>query len=100
MIRLLMIVATVGWSTASLGLVNAERFRSGKFAEGFSGNVDGTVSLTKGNVDVLDLGATGRLQYQTRNANTILDQLADELNKPEMFGDRFLLLADVRFAQN
>lgn len=45
--------------------VNAEVLRPNPFREGWSGGVDASVAVTRGNVEVFDLGGAGRVQYQT-----------------------------------
>lgn len=45
--------------------VNTEALRPNGLKAGFSGNIEGNFSLSKGNVDLLDIGGAARLQYQT-----------------------------------
>ncbi len=45
--------------------VNAEVLRTNPLGEGWSGGIDGSLALNRGNVDLLDIGGAARLQYQT-----------------------------------
>jgi hypothetical protein len=59
-------VATLALSAgAARAQVNAEALRPNLLKPGFSINLDGTLSLARGNIDLFDLTAAGRVQYQT-----------------------------------
>ncbi len=45
--------------------VNAESLRPNPFKPGWSGSVDGSFALSRGNIELLDVGGSGRIQYQT-----------------------------------
>ncbi|MCK6544485.1 DUF481 domain-containing protein [Myxococcota bacterium] len=65
----LVTTAAVTWpSTALANPVNAEVLRPNPFREGWSGGVDGSLALSRGNVELLDLGGAARVQYQTLHA--------------------------------
>lgn len=52
-------------SSSAQAQVNAEMLRQNLFKPGFSINLDSSVAVARGNVQVLDIGASGRIQYQT-----------------------------------
>ncbi len=72
--------------------VNAEGFGSELLADGFSGAAEGKLSVSRGNVDVVDVGASGLLQYQT-----LYPQASDE--RPPFIHQRVLLTGNLRFAE-
>lgn len=45
--------------------VNAEVLRANPLREGLSGGLEGSFALARGNVELLDVGGAGRIQYQT-----------------------------------
>lgn len=52
-------------SSAQANPVNAEVLRPNPFRPGWSGGLDGSFSLSRGNVDLLDVGGGARVQFQT-----------------------------------
>lgn len=52
-------------ASPALGQVNAEILRPNPFKPGFGAVLDGTFAVARGNVEVVDAGVSGRLQYQT-----------------------------------
>jgi hypothetical protein len=52
-------------SGPALAQVNAEILRPNPFKPGFGAVFDGAFSVARGNVEVVDVGVSGRLQYQT-----------------------------------
>lgn len=52
-------------SPAAAQTVNAEALRRTQFDAGWSGDITGAFSFWRGNVDYLDVGAAGSVQYQT-----------------------------------
>lgn len=62
-------LATLATLTLSAGVaraqVNAEGLRSNLLKPGFSINLDSSISVARGNIDLFDLQAAGRVQYQT-----------------------------------
>ena len=50
---------------AARAQVNAEMLRQNLLKPGFSINVDGAFSAARGNVELIDVGASGKIQYQT-----------------------------------
>ena len=52
-------------TTARANPVNAEVLRPNPFREGWSGGVDGSFALSRGNIELLDVGGGARVQYQT-----------------------------------
>ena len=52
--------------------VNTEKLRTGDPAPGFSGWIDGTVNLRRGNVQLLQVGLGARLEYNTEQHFTFL----------------------------
>lgn len=61
----LMLGLTLSANTSTANPVNTEALRPNALKEGFSANLEGSFSLSKGNVDLLDVGGAARLQYQT-----------------------------------
>jgi hypothetical protein len=51
--------------STAFGQVNAEVMRPNPFREGWSGSADGSFALNRGNVEIVDVGAALRVQYQT-----------------------------------
>jgi Protein of unknown function, DUF481 len=49
----------------ALAQVNAEVLRPNPLREGWTGGLDGNLALARGNIDLLDVGGGGRVQYQT-----------------------------------
>jgi Protein of unknown function, DUF481 len=58
-------VLTLSAAGATRAQVNAEMLRQNLLKPGFSINIDGTFAVARGNVEVIDVGAAGRIQYQT-----------------------------------
>ncbi len=53
------------WTDASAAQVNTEILRPAREREGFSADLDASLSLSRGNVEELDLGGMLKAQYQT-----------------------------------
>ncbi|MBL8680459.1 MAG: DUF481 domain-containing protein [Myxococcales bacterium] len=51
-------------SSAAAAPVNAESLRPNLFRAGWSGGLDANFALSRGNIDLLDVGGAGRVQYQ------------------------------------
>lgn len=45
--------------------VNAETLRPNPLRDGLSGGLEGSLALARGNIELLDVGGAGRIQYQT-----------------------------------
>jgi len=79
-------------SPASAQTVNAEALRRNQFDDGWSGDITGAFSFWRGNVDYLDLGGSGSVQYQTLHPH--------EKDDPVPYvAQRALLAANGRFAE-
>jgi hypothetical protein len=52
-------------TTARANPVNAEVLLPNPFREGWSGGVDGSFALSRGNIELPDVGGGARVQYQT-----------------------------------
>lgn len=53
-------------TTARANPVNAEVLRSNPFREGWSGGVDGSFALSRGNIELLDVGGPSRPRGSSR----------------------------------
>jgi Protein of unknown function, DUF481 len=49
--------------------VNAEVLRPNPMRVGWSGGIDGSLAIARGNIELLDVGGGGRVQYQTLHPN-------------------------------
>lgn len=56
---------SLGAARVASAQVNAEMLRQNLLKPGFGIHLDTTLSVARGNVEVLDVGASGRIQYQT-----------------------------------
>lgn len=52
-------------SAVARSQVNAEALRPGPVRSGWSGGLDGSLALSRGNIELFDLGGAGRVQFQT-----------------------------------
>jgi hypothetical protein len=78
--------------SAAWGQVNAEVLRPNLFRAGLSGGLDGSLALARGNIELLDLGGAGRIQYQTLHPATSSAALP-------FVAQRVFLAANGRFAE-
>jgi hypothetical protein len=62
-----LLTSLIAASRTASAQVNAEAAAPSKNAlkAGFSGGLDGSLSISKGNIDLVDVGGAGRVQYQT-----------------------------------
>lgn len=91
----LLLALTLFASRGDANPVNTEALRPNALKGGFSGNLEGSLSLSKGNVDLLDLGGAVRLQYQT------LYPQADEQDKeaPRQVSQQAFIQSSAQFSQ-
>ena len=59
------LLAVLAVSSPALAQVNAESLRPNPLRAGWSGGVEGSFALSRGNIELLDIGGGGRVQYQT-----------------------------------
>ncbi|MFN0062622.1 MAG: hypothetical protein ACKVPX_08900 [Myxococcaceae bacterium] len=78
--------------------VNAEVLRPRAFHAGWSGGVDGSFALSRGNIELLDVGGGGRVQYQTLHPVAQIDP-ATPAPVPYV-AQRVFVTASARFAEN
>lgn len=78
--RRAMVSGWVAWWSAAMfaaapasAQVNAEVLRANPFRAGWSGGVDASLALARGNVELLDVGGAGRLQFQTLHPPSATD---------------------------
>lgn len=76
--------------------VNAESLRPNPLRAGPSGGLDVSFALLRGNIELLDVGGGGRIQYQTLHPQSPEAQAAHRL---PFFAQRALLTANGRFAE-
>jgi hypothetical protein len=98
-----MALAAVGALSAEVahaGPVNAERLRGEAPANGWLASLDARFALARGNVDRLDLGYGGLLQYQTLHpAGVGFGRRRPVAGADPFFHDRWLLLTDGAFTR-
>ncbi|CAN5777043.1 hypothetical protein BH09MYX1_BH09MYX1_44020 [soil metagenome] len=58
-------VAAFACARPGLAQVNAEALRANSLSPGWSGGVDLSLALSRGNIELFDPGGAGRIQYQT-----------------------------------
>ena len=75
--------------------VNAESLRPGPSRAGWSGGLEGSFALYRGNVELLDVGGGGRVQYQTLHPQA---PPAGGQPPPPFVAQRTFLTANGRFA--
>jgi hypothetical protein len=74
--------------------VNAESLTREPFEAGLSGGLSGRLSFSRGNVDYLDVGGSGQVQYQT-----LFEQADAPEKRPPFVRQRIALLGSSRFAE-
>ncbi|MEM1032963.1 MAG: DUF481 domain-containing protein [Myxococcota bacterium] len=79
-------------ATADAQTVNAEALQRNEYTPGWSGNLTGSFAFWRGNVDYLDVGGSGSVQYQTLYPH-------DEDDPVPYVRQRGFLAANGRFAQ-
>ena len=75
--------------------VNAESLRPNPLRPGWSGGLDASVSLSRGNIQLFDVGGAARLQYQTLHPAPAQPAPGE----PPSFKLRAMLVANGRFAE-
>lgn len=80
----------------ALAQVNAESLRPNPLRAGWSGGLDASFALLRGNIELLDVGGGGRIQVQTLHPQADDDKKAGRL---PFFAQRALLTANGRFAE-
>ncbi|MBC7173324.1 MAG: hypothetical protein H5U40_12875, partial [Polyangiaceae bacterium] len=77
--------------------VNAEVLTTNLFEDHWSGNIDGSLALARGNVNLLDVGGGARVQYQTLYPSPAVEP--EEPAAPPFLRQRVFLRASTRFAE-
>lgn len=96
------VLLLVGWwaGPALASPVNAERLRSDPGTDGWSGSLDVRAALARGNVERLDLGYGGGVQYLTHHpAGVGFGSRPTPVGAPPFFRDRWTLLVNGAFGQ-
>lgn len=89
---------TLSAARAARAQVNAEILRPDPFKHGFGAVFDGTFAVARGNVEVIDVGVSGRLQYQTLHP-TPPARPGEEAPLPFLH-QRIMLTGSGKFAEN
>lgn len=84
-------------SLARANPVNAEVLRPNPFREGWSGGLDGSFALSRGNIELLDVGGGARVQFQTLHPQAT--QAADVAPRVPFIHQRVFLTGSGRFAE-
>jgi hypothetical protein len=86
---------------AARAQVNAEVLQANPFREGWTGGVDGSVALSRGNIDLLDVGGTLRVQFQTLVPQEATDEetTSEETAPIPFLAQRVSLTGNGRFAE-
>jgi hypothetical protein len=98
-------VATVACALAEIPSanatpVNAERLRATRSKKGWVGSANLTGAYRSGNIDRVELGSDGALQYQNLHPAHAAEAWASRpAQAPAFFKDRWLLIAQLRWAQ-
>jgi hypothetical protein len=77
--------------------VNAEVLRPNPLRDGWSGGIDGSFALSRGNVELLDVGGAARIQYQTLHPAS--PHPAGEPAPLPFVAHRVFLTGNARFAE-
>lgn len=85
-------------ASPALAQVNTEILRPNPLKPGFGAVFDGTFSVARGNVEVVDVGVSGRLQYQTLYPVTGAEP--EEEAPPPFLRQRVFLTGSGRFAED
>ncbi len=89
-----LVVALLG-GAALASPVNAEVLRPDPLRPGWSGGLDGSFSIARGNISTLDVGGAGRVQYQTLHAPR-----PDRKTQLPFLAQRVFATTSGRFAEN
>lgn len=84
-------------SSARANPVNAEVLRPNPFREGWSGGLDGSFAISRGNIELLDVGGAGRVQYQTLHPQAV--QAEGTAARVPFIDQRVFLTVSGRFAE-
>jgi len=78
--------------------VKSDILRKDPYVPDWSGAVESSFALSRGNINIIDIGGSGQVQYQT-----LYDAPADEKKSPDYLPyikQRYYLTANARFASN
>ncbi|MEX1362639.1 MAG: DUF481 domain-containing protein [Nannocystaceae bacterium] len=79
--------------------VNAEKLMSGVDHDGWRGNLESRLALSRGNVERLDFSTSGSLQFLTLYPATAGHRRAPAEGTPRFFRDRWVLLTSGAFVR-
>ena len=57
----------------ALAQVNAESLRPNPLREGLAGGIEASLALSRGNIELFDIGGAGRIQYQSLHPPPVVD---------------------------
>ncbi len=93
----IVVLAILSWMGSAHAQVNAEVLRPSPLRTGWSFGVDGSLAVSRGNIELLDVGGSGRVQYQTLHPISSAEQ-SDPLSLP-FLSQRVFLTGSARFAE-
>ena len=94
---LAILLVAVPATAARANPVNSETLRPTPFRDGWSGGLDGSFALSRGNVELLDVGGAGRVQFQTLHPRAPVPE--GEAAPLPFVAQRLFLLGSGRFAE-
>jgi hypothetical protein len=101
--RVALALALALFTSHASAQANAEILRANPLREGWSGGIDASLALLRGNVELLDLGGAGRIQYQSLHPVPEPPPAAEGEEAPApplpFFFQRVFLAASGRFAE-
>lgn len=93
----IVVLATLSGMGSAHAQVNAEVLRPNPLRTGWSFGVDGSLAVSRGNIELLDVGGSGRVQYQTLHP---LPPAEEGVPAPLPYiSQRVFLTASARFAE-
>ena len=96
-LRTTLLLTVLAMSSPALAQVNAESLRPNPLRASWSGGVEGSFALSRGNIELLDIGGGGRVQYQTLHP---LPASQEGVSAPLPYiAQRVFLTGSARFAE-
>ena len=96
-LRTTLLLTVLAISSPALAQVNAESLRPNPLRASWSGGVEGSFALSRGNIELLDIGGGGRVQYQTLHP---LPASQEGVSAPLPYiAQRVFLTGSARFAE-
>lgn len=77
--------------------VNTENAQNNPYRPGFSGSIDGSFARLGGNIEMMDIGGSLRLQYQTLYPQTPAPKGQEQ--DPPYLHDRTMIVGNLRFTE-